>query len=137
MAVRRVFAAIDLPEDAKSEAAAYVDGLAAEFRDLRVGWVKPEKLHITLKFAGSIDEHELERLTSQVADAAAGTAPFAVTLARTGAFLKRRGSNVLWLGLEVDPPNALIDLARRLDDKQETRKFSPHLTIARLKEPQK
>lgn len=138
MATKRVFAAIDLSHEARHKVAGYIDGLKRDFSHLRVGWEKPEKLHITLRFAGSIDNEQLRELTACADEAARTLSPFEITIFGMGAFLKRRGSNVLWLGLAAGggAPNPFDLLAKGLGNPQATRKFRPHLTIARLKDPE-
>ncbi|MFL6468742.1 MAG: 2'-5' RNA ligase family protein, partial [Pyrinomonadaceae bacterium] len=86
--MKRVFAAIDISDTAREAIGDYTSGLRSEFRDLRVRWEKPEKLHITIKFAGSVDNKELEQFMQLVKKAAASVAPFTVGVIRTGAFLK-------------------------------------------------
>ena len=57
--MKRVFSAIDIPEEARSAIGQYVNNLHNEFSDLPIRWEKLEKLHLTVKFAGSLDENEL------------------------------------------------------------------------------
>jgi 2'-5' RNA ligase len=131
MAKKRIFAAVDISEEARIRVAEYVRELRAEFADLRVRWERPEKLHITVHFAGDLDDGELAAFETRVAAAAAATSPFTVTIAGTGAFTKRRSrANVLWLGLESH--GGLERLAAGLD--QGSSRFNAHLTIARLKD---
>jgi RNA 2',3'-cyclic 3'-phosphodiesterase len=139
MKVRRIFAAIDIGDEAKAAIAAYIAGLRREFDHLRVGWERAEKLHITIKFAGALDEADLGKFI-QTADRAAGSvSPFNVRVAGTGAFIKPRGSNVLWLGTEAEQIAGLAEYF--YTPKNATglprRSFNPHLTIARLREPEK
>jgi RNA 2',3'-cyclic 3'-phosphodiesterase len=142
MTKKRIFVAIDIPGEAKDRVASYTNDLKHEFRDLRVKWERREKLHITVKFAGSIDEEELVSLTSLVNTTVVGLPDFTIRIDGTGAFLKRRGANVLWLGLSASYPqteqNPWTNLAAHFDVKRSNkakREFRPHLTIARLKDP--
>lgn len=139
MTGRRIFAAINISDEAKQKVSAYIAGLRSEFNTLRVGWERPEKLHITVNFAGNLDERALDKFV-KTAEAAAGPCPaFPVTLAGTGAFVKRRGSNVLWLGIDAEPIAGIaarFETASAKADERPTRSFNPHLTIARLREPQ-
>lgn len=139
MSMKRIFVAIDLSDEAREAVAAYMRTLRGH---IRAKWEKIEKLHITVKFAGSVDESELAELVRVAAMTAEKTAPFKIRIEDTGAFLKRRGSSVLWLGLAaVYPPNKedpFKNLAVQIDDAavgREKRQFKPHLTIARLKAP--
>ena len=64
--MRRIFLAIDLPDTARAVCAAHIDRLRAEFPKVRVGWERPEKLHVTLKFLGDTAENILQDLESGV-----------------------------------------------------------------------
>ena len=101
-------------------------------------WEKPEKLHITVKFAGPLDENELGKFKQRIKLAAISVGPFRITVTGTGAFVKRRGPSVLWLGIEiVGGDNATFTrLAAKVDD-EEKRPFKPHITIARIKDAKK
>lgn len=134
---RRIFAAIEISVEARERVSNYIADLRREFPNLRVGWERPEKLHITVKFAGNISDTELAGLTERAEAAAASTPPFAVNVAKTGAFTRRGGSNVLWLGLDA-PQLAVVAAAfePEANDARPARQFTPHLTIARLREPQ-
>jgi 2'-5' RNA ligase len=131
--MKRVFAAIDISEEAREEIRNYVADLHAGFDGVPVKWEKPEKLHITVKFAGAVDETQLEAFREQIQAVASSLTPFQMKIAATGAFVKRRGPSVLWLGTEVvsTGEDAFVVLAG-LTDK---RPFRPHLTIARIKDP--
>src|SRR5688572_18623241 len=130
--MKRVFAAIDITEEVREEVRNYIEDLRAGFDGVPVKWEKPEKLHITVKFAGAVDEEQLKAFREQIQVVASSLTAFQMKIAVTGAFVKRRGPSVLWLGTEVistgeDPFVVLAGLS----DK---RPFRPHLTIARIKE---
>jgi len=139
---KRIFAAIDISEEARERVAAYQRSLRRGFPDISVRWEKPEKLHITVKFVGSIDETELERFSNRVDNAAREILPFSITFAETGTFVRRSSrANVLWLGLRSFASNGASEiietLASKIDEGRSTKKFHPHLTIARLKDARK
>jgi len=138
--MKRVFIAIDISEEARQRAAAYIDALRREFPGPRVGWECPEKLHITLKFLGEVQPDQLPKIESVVADVAVRHISFAMQLAGTGTFSLRGEPRILWLGLAH--PVELSDIAARVEEgcsqlgfEPEKRRFSPHLTIARLRDP--
>jgi 2'-5' RNA ligase len=136
MEKKRIFAAIDISDETRERIAVYQRSLGQNFHDIPVKWEKPEKLHITLKFAGCIDNAALNSLTSNVAAAAADTQPFSITLAETGAFVKRSSrSNVLWIG--SSQRYVLDELAAKIDVQTIRRRLKPHITIARIKDVQK
>lgn len=143
MPSRRLFIAADISDEARGLAAAHIDGLRRQATDVRVGWERPEKLHVTLKFLGNVAEEMIAAINDAAAAVARSSAPFEITIAGTGAFPNARQPRVLWLGVK-DPGEALLHLAAALDDllsahgfEKEKRRYSPHLTIARVRVPQK
>ena len=130
--MKRVFAAIDISENVREEVRNYIDELRTGFDGVPVKWERPGKLHITVKFAGSIDEQQLKVFSEQIEAAAKLLVPFRLKITRAGAFLKRRGTSVLWLGTEV--VTATEDPFAVLAASSEKRPFKPHLTIARIKD---
>lgn len=134
--MKRVFAAIDISEKARKAIEAYTSVLRDEYPDALVRWERPEKLHITVKFAGSLNEEQLAIFTQKVLAAANAIEPFRIKIAGTGAFVKRRGPTVLWLGVQqLSKGDPLGNIAATLG--HEGRKFHPHVTIGRVKDPKK
>lgn len=135
----RVFAAIKPPENITDAIGRYVGGLRAEFRNAPVKWERPEKLHITLKFIGDMDEQRLGHFIEAVKAAAAANSPFKVQISDAGAFLRPRGPRVLWLGVGsgkdilAQIATAIDALFSRSTESVKPSDFNPHLTIARLK----
>jgi 2'-5' RNA ligase len=141
--MKRIFTAIDISERARSEVFDYIEKLRAEFPNLRVGWERAEKLHLTLKFLGDLDEKQLQNLIKAVENAAKRISDFNLQVFQTGAFPAKRNARILWLGLK-DETESLKKLNTVLESEcaakgfaKETRNFKAHLTIARLREPQK
>src|SRR5688572_11586513 len=99
--MKRVFAAIDLPDEVRGSIGEYVVNLGLGYAEVPVRWEKAEKMHITAKFAGSLDEDQLEIFSERVRAAANAIVPFRIRIDGTGAFVKRRGPSVLWLGTEA------------------------------------
>jgi RNA 2',3'-cyclic 3'-phosphodiesterase len=133
--MKRVFAAIDLSDEVRRSIAEYVENLGTDYAKLPVRWERPEKLHLTLKFAGSLDAKALGQFKLKVKNAAANVAPFEIAVAGTGAFVKRRGPSILWLGMKI--VSGEEDSFTRLHSELENdakRPFRPHITIARAKD---
>lgn len=139
MTTKRVFVAIDLSDGAINAASSHIEHLKRRFPHVKARWIRPENLHVTLRFAGNIDAGELAGLQDRVARVAGTFDAPTVTVEKTGAFIRRKSrSNVLWLGISshTDDGRAgvLEDLMARLDDEDRgpVHHRSPHLTIARL-----
>jgi len=137
----RAFLAIDPPEEVLQA----IGGIQGRLQRLIRGelrWLRPEAIHLTLKFFGDITESAVADIAAVVERAAAGAAPFSFVIGGAGVFPDRRRPRVLWLGMEGDVER-LIGFQQRLDGElgrvgfpPEERPFRPHLTLARVKSPQ-
>ena len=134
----RVFVAIELPEAARQHIAHLIDTLRTR-RIHGLRWVKAEGVHLTLKFLGNVSEEHLDPIVAAMEQAAEHVAPFSLHIQDAGAFPNMGSPRVLWAGVhgEVEP---LLQLQARLDETlaprgfpAETRPFSPHLTLARVR----
>lgn len=135
----RAFVAIELSDAAKRALTALIQSL----RDRRIDGlrlVRPEGMHLTLKFLGDIDASRVPRIADALVTASARHAPFRLTLADPGFFPNADRARVLWIGVggELRP---LLDLQRDVDETlatlgfaAEKRPFNPHLTIARMRD---
>ncbi|MBK9153007.1 MAG: RNA 2',3'-cyclic phosphodiesterase [Chloracidobacterium sp.] len=138
--MKRTFAAIDLSEEARRVAAAHIDQLRRVFPGIRIGWERSEKLHFTLKFFGDVDEDLIPSLRSMLETVAAEAKVFEAILAGTGRFPPKGDPRILWFGA-ADNGNMsglaerIASEASKLGFPKEKRRFTPHLTIARLREP--
>jgi 2'-5' RNA ligase len=142
--MKRIFVAVDISAGARGAASEYIEGLRRKFPAARAGWEKPEKLHLTLKFLGDTDEERLAKLTEAAEKAARQISNFRLRIAGTGVFPSQRKARVLWLGVVEDEERSLRKLNAALEDEcerrgftREKRDFKAHLTIARLREPEK
>ena len=138
----RVFCAIELPAEVRALAAGHITLLREAVPEVRAGWERTEKLHITLKFLGEIATERVEALTAAAARVTRNLRPFSLSLAGAGAFPPRGNPRILWLGIN-DSSGALVGLQSRLEEEcagagfsREERPFHPHLTIARVRSPQ-
>lgn len=134
----RIFVAVAL--DPALRAAVLALERRLEDAGARLRWVEVENLHFTLRFLGQLSEPQLDRVRRTVRDASAGSAAFRIRLAGIGAFPNPRRPQVVWAGIR-EGAEAMEDLARRLDDAlarerfpREPRGFTPHLTLARVKD---
>lgn len=128
--------AIELPEEVMRRISGARAELDRGFRDIT--WVRPEGIHLTIKFLGEVDEARVSVLTDALNAAGRGVMPFTVKVGRIGAFPDMSRPRVLWAA--VDGKGGLIELQRNIEEalfrlgfEKETRPFSPHLTLCRIK----
>jgi 2'-5' RNA ligase len=103
-----------------------------------LAWVHADKLHLTMKFLGDVDERDVERLTAAADGVANGHRPFEMTIGGVGAFPNFRRGRVVWVGVESDPRLELFhhDLEVACAEagfEVEGRPFRPHITVARMR----
>src|SRR5688572_4226894 len=141
MSTGRIFIAIDISAEARRSCAGHIDRLRTRFTNVRIGWERPEKLHVTLRFLGEMDGGILRRLEKSIESVAGEYGPFTLRLSETGVFPSRSRPRILWIGVE-DEGRSISALHRSIDAlctelgfEGEKREFRPHLTIARLREP--
>ena len=108
--------------------------------DVRIQWVKPESIHLTLKFLGDIPEALVPEIQTALACATGKHNRFAAEVRGLGVFPDVRTPQVLWVGMATHA-DALTQLAADVETAlgtigfaPEARRFSPHLTLARIKE---
>jgi RNA 2',3'-cyclic 3'-phosphodiesterase len=146
---KRLFTAIDISEQARNKISNYIQNLRGEFPDLRVGWERAEKLHLTLKFLGDCDERQTKNLETAVLNSVKIFAEtenepdIKIEISDTGVFPAKRNARILWLGLRdekrlLSKLNQILEAeCEKIGFEKEKRGFKPHLTIARLREPHK
>jgi 2'-5' RNA ligase len=96
--------------------------------------VPPENLHITLDFLGEVAEAGISDLAEKLMTIAAQESPFTLEIKGVGAFPSLTAPKTLWVAMEQK--KALFDLAKRIKratDSLDRKRFSPHLTIGRVK----
>lgn len=139
--MKRIFVAFDISDDARRKVSGYIETLRREFRQIRIGWERAEKLHLTLKFFGDSDEKQLCELEIIVGEIAAQISNFKLQIAETGVFPNAGNARVLWIDVQDKDANLtkISDLLETECEKigfpREKRKFVPHLTIGRIREP--
>jgi len=137
----RSFAAIALPDELKSRIGDYMGQLSQPLPSLK--WVRINSLHITLKFLGEQPAEKIDQVFAQLTDIPKKTDKFSLTIAKTGAFPSSRKPRAIWLGIKDESEGQLYNLFNSIQNsleplgfEKEKRKFSPHLTLARVKIPQ-
>ena len=135
----RSFIAIELPEEVKNGLTRVRDELERTEHGF-VKWVNPEGVHLTLKFLGNIVPELVAKITSAIKDASEGISSFHLELSGLGAFPNLKQPRVVWVGVcgELDK---LLRLQGNIDSAlvplglaKEERPFSPHLTLARIRQ---
>lgn len=129
----RLFVALELPDEIKAELSSLTQKLKSV--DMDAKWVKPENIHITLKFLGEVPDIEVAGVRKGVKEAVLGKKPFEVSLEGAGAF--GRPPRVLWVDLGKGKKKVvelIKDLNSSLDHiRKEAREPSPHITLARIR----
>jgi 2'-5' RNA ligase len=136
----RAFIAITLPDS--------LIGLVSEIQrklkanGMRISWVSPENVHLTLKFLGDIEPTDIDPIVGIMAECAQGMMPMTLAAGGIGVFPDIRRPRVVWLGITGDL-QLLIALQKHMDIrlaelgngrfKPEDRPFKGHLTLGRIK----
>jgi 2'-5' RNA ligase len=139
MTLLRVFIAVEIPLSIRQAIHNQTESLRAALgRDL-VRWVPIENMHLTLKFIGDVSPTNLKFISQMLTVETKNCAPFSMDMGRLGSFPTSRRARVIWIGIHA--PAALTSLQRglesaaaRLGYEAETRPFSPHLTIGRVRQ---
>jgi len=128
----RVFIALDIDDAIRDRISRFMDGVREFAPDAR--WVRPESLHVTLKFVGEKPAKAVEQIKKALA-AVQGEA-VEMSFRGHGFFPTAKSARVFWVGIESGP--ALASLANAVDDvtaglgiPKEERAFNAHLTLAR------
>jgi 2'-5' RNA ligase len=131
----RLFIAIDLPDEVKSELARVAESLGRQAESARI--VPGENFHVTLLFIGETKRvDEAKELMREVYVAQCAEA-LSLTLSGIGSFNQRKGrGHTWWVGVEAPPElhrlaTALADAFKREGFDVERRAYRPHLTLAR------
>lgn len=132
----RVFVAIQLPVTVKNALGSAIAEIGS-FRGAHP--VKPEGVHLTLKFLGDVDVERVGSLCEAIEAVAWSVAPFSLSLGGTGVFSESRAARVLWVGV-TGQIELLQELRRDLESTtsalgftKDRRGFSPHITLVRAR----
>lgn len=132
----RLFVALNFPRETR-------DRLWSATRPLResgfpVRWVGPDRLHMTLKFIGEVEDSRSDAVARAVGEAAGGHGSLELRLRGVGAFPTLRNPRVLWVG--VEGPDELGALRGEIEEalvpmgiEKEDRDFHPHVTLGRAR----
>ena len=138
METMRAFIAIELPSEIKASLATLQKELKQGANFVR--FVDPEGIHLTLKFLGSVDSKKLPGIIDAIDAVAEKIPPFKLGLERVGVFPSMSRPRVIWVGTTGDV-EMLLQLQKNIEDAllpfgfaKESRQFTAHLTLARIRE---
>jgi len=108
--------------------------------NLRARWVRPENIHLTLKFLGDVNPDDIHKIGTAMAGAAIDCLPITLSVRGVGVFPGIKRPRVIWVGLGGDT-QSLLALQSRLEQKlagaefpKDKRSFKAHLTMGRIKQ---
>ncbi|MCD5397912.1 RNA 2',3'-cyclic phosphodiesterase [candidate division NPL-UPA2 bacterium] len=136
----RIFIAIELNSGIQSKLMTVQEVLKKSEADVK--WVKPENIHLTLKFLGHISESRLKDIFKATDESIKGITPFSLLFSGLGAFPKLDNPRVVWVGV-IEDQKTLFRINENLEDTlkrngfpAEERGYRPHLTLGRVKSSQ-
>ena len=141
----RTFIALEMNAALQQFLAEIIHQLSQALPEVR--WVDPQGIHLTLAFLGELDDEHLGEAFHAVEEAAQKATPFEYRIKGLGTFGSQQQPRVIWIGVEDLPSGKIqgspLHYAHRLLSKAlelrgfelEKRPFSPHLTLARIKQP--
>lgn len=134
----RLFIAIPLPADVLAALTDVQDALRKHTPPRTVRWVRPEGIHLTLKFLGDVPAAKRDTLQTALGRTVLDHAPFTLATGALGCFPNPTRPRVAWIGIEQDR-DALARLRDAVEEHiaplgypTEDRPFNPHLTLGRI-----
>lgn len=133
----RLFVALDLPDEVREAVRELIAALKPLGKSAR--WVRPEGMHITLKFIGHVEAEKLGVIREALGSVHSGAA-VGMRFRGVGFFPNERSPRVAWCGIEASKNLGQIaaDIEHALEPlgiQREQREFAPHLTLARFESP--
>ena len=146
----RAFLAVELSQELRAELATVQQELKRKIepemkRNMRISWAQPASIHLTIKFLGDMDEQVIDPLLVAVEQAIGNLTAVNVPLDRLGAFPRPQSPRVLWIGPSenweqgveakriAEIHGAIEQACEGVGFLRETKPFSPHLTLARIR----
>src|SRR5438132_8138465 len=134
----RTFIAVEMSPSVIARVGDLIDKLRVAAAE--INWVRPQQMHLTLKFLGDVPDTETPDICRVVDQVAAVFEPFEITCRGVGAFPNSRDPRTLWIGIEdgaeeLKRLQAALDTALKMElgFAKEPRGFHPHLTLGRVK----
>lgn len=106
---------------------------------MKLAWVPPEQMHITLKFFGELSDENATHVSQSLAAIAAAVPAFALTIGGIGTFPAAGRVNVVWIGVQASSELSGLhgqcdELLSKFGSPPEDRPFAPHLSLGRNKD---
>ena len=137
----RTFLAVPLPNEVKGKKNMFFSTI--DQSKVQINWIKSQNLHLTLKFIGYTPENMFGEMVSELSEIFKNQKPFSISVKDTGCFPSPERPSALWMGIDGNT-NPLKNLVLNIENTMEKlgfpradKKFYPHITIARIKYPQK
>jgi len=138
----RLFVALEIPAAVRENLAKLIEelrALDASASQSKARWVRPENLHVTLKFIGQVDAERLDAIRAALAEVRSER-PVELRFRGLGFFPNDKRPRVFWAGIAASLNLVLLAAAidarlGKLNVPRETREFAPHLTLARFEPP--
>ncbi|MFH1381124.1 MAG: RNA 2',3'-cyclic phosphodiesterase [Candidatus Omnitrophota bacterium] len=133
----RTFIAIDISDEVKKELSRLLGELKTVGADIK--WVQPENIHLTLKFLGDTEDNRIEQIKKVLNEISKGLDSFKLSLFKLGCFPSIDYPRVIWVGIDKGCSQAeqiSADIEEKLEVLgflKETRPFTSHLTLGRVK----
>jgi|SRR5687768_10847953 2'-5' RNA ligase len=135
----RLFVACEVPDDVRETIGETIETLRKKSGQA-VRWIRPDGVHVTLKFLGEVPTKKLPAVKLAIQEAVVGHAPFELEFSNIGTFGGREGLRLMWVGIAGDVLR-LEALVRAVNAalavvgfEPERRPFRPHLTLGRVKD---
>ena len=133
----RTFIAVDLPDAIRHDIRTFQEPL--KNTGAHVKWVRPESMHLTLKFLGDVPEDQTDAILLAMQGAVRKNGPFSIALSGTGGFPNLRNPRVLWIGIGHGAQE-LTGLSIRINEalnplgfETDKRPYKAHLTLGRVR----
>lgn len=137
MALVRTFVAIECSDHLRSACGSAIDALDKVISEVR--WVRPDDIHLTLKFLGEVEDRELHSVCRKVGEATQTVSKFDVSCSSIGAFPSVERPGTIWVDV-IDTNDHMMELQQKVAQSLtdlgfpiERRPFKPHLTLGRTR----
>ncbi len=136
----RAFIAIELPAPILAQLEQVESRLKPLLPPGCLRWVKPDSVHLTLKFLGQVPSDQIDIISSALRNSVAALHSFELEVSGAGCFPNLRRPRVMWVGIQEEAPGGRLSAVQRAVENTiapmgyptEPRAFSPHLTLGRL-----